>query len=209
MEGQSIEADSFVFVVCADAQIRGGLNARLKPLGLRRQVCKSADDFFDVVKPDSAGCVLLWLENAAADLELLKRMDDPKKHLPVVCISAHADMPMAVLAMKLGAIDFLDANCTDEQLSKAMHEAFCRHALRRKEIAYAAIARQRLSSLSEAHREVLKRIMSGLTNREIAQELTMSERGVEERRSKIMQTMQAKSLAELVRQVLAVENDGL
>jgi len=206
-EGLGVEADSFVFVVCSDARARGAVNTRLKILGLRQHLCKSIDDYFQMLQPHSAGCTLLCVEKAREDLELLARIEVPQRHLPVLCISTCADIPTAVEAMKLGAVDFLDANCTDRQLTDAVQSAFRRHRQWRREIIYVEGVRRRLAQLSPAHREVLDLLVSGQTNRDMAEELSLSVRGVEERRAKVMQVMQAKSLAELVRQVLAVEND--
>jgi len=140
----------------------------------------------------------------AADLELLRRLG-PDGHWPVVAVSDRASVATAVRAMKLGAWDFLEASCPDRRLAKVLKEAFCWEAEHRRRITLVARTRRRLALLNDGCRQVLEMLVDGRSNRQMAEELALSVRAVEERRAKVMHTMRARSLAELVRLFLLAD----
>ncbi|MGA2616525.1 MAG: response regulator [Thermoguttaceae bacterium] len=204
-----MEGEAVVWVVAGDSKARRALAARLKLLGLGWTVCRSADEFFEVSAPGRPGCVLLDVSRPEADLELLERRGARGQHRPVVGISGSADVPTAVRAMKLGAFDFLDQSCTNRQLAETIAEAIAHDAENRREIGQAETSRRRLSRLDDGLRQVLDLLLAGCTNREMAVELDLSIRAIEERRAKVMRTMRAKSLPDLVRQTLVAEGTRL
>jgi len=124
----------------------------------------------------------------------------------VVAISDRADVPTAVAAMKLGARDFLEASCPDRRLAKAIEESLRWEVEHRRQIVLVERIRRRRDLLQRGCREVLDMLVAGRSNRQMAEELGLSVRAVEERRGKVMRTMRARSLGELVR--LALTADG-
>jgi two-component system response regulator FixJ len=200
-----VDRESIVFIVGGDSRARRALAARVAWLDMPAKVCRSADEFFAIVRPADAGCLLLSISSPTVDLEILQRQGDEAVHLPVVAISELRDISLAVTAMKLGARDFLEQSCPDEQLAEAIEESLRWHASQRRHILRVQSIRRRLLRLDAGHREVLNLVVRGRPNREIAAELKLSARSIEVRRARIMQTMRAHSLAELVRQMTLVE----
>jgi FixJ family two-component response regulator len=197
-----------VIIVAGDAQARRSLTARVKGLGLAVKLCHSAEEFFVLVGPAGGGCILLDVSQPAADLELLRRLGPAEVHLPVVAISDRASVPTAVEAMKLGARDFLEASCPDRRLAKALDDGLRWEAEHRRQIALVERIRRRRDLLKPGCRQVLDLIVAGRSNCQMAEELDLSVRAVEERRGKVMRTMRARSLAELVRLALTAEGGG-
>lgn len=191
--------DPVVFLVSREAMPRRMLAARLKAAGLSTVLCRSAEEFFENYEPGKAGCVLLEVVRLPADLELLSRLGSRESHLPVVVISAVGGIETAVAAMKLGAMDFVETSCSDARLAEAIEECFLWDAAHRRKIAQAETARRRLARLEPRHREVLDLLIAGRSNGEIAEELGLSVRAIEERRAKVVKLMRARSLAELIR----------
>jgi two-component system, LuxR family, response regulator FixJ len=202
-----MDSDRIVFVVAGDAQARRRLIARLKDLRLPAKACHSAEEFLALDAPAAAGCILLDVSQPEVDLDLLRRLGPAESHLPVVAVSDRADVPTAVETVRLGARDFLEASCPDRRLSEAIEEGFRWHAVRRREIALVARTRHRLGQLTPGCREVLEGLVAGKSNRRMADDLGLSVRAIEERRAKVLRTMRARSLAELIRWALVA--DGL
>ena len=194
-----------VFLVAGDARARRALATRLSTLGPQTKTFRSTEEFFQVYAPGCAGCVLLDVSGSPVDLDLLQHLGQRGDHLPVVVISGQGDIPTAVRAMKLGALDFLEQSCSDARLAKAVEEALRWDADNRRRISQVEHVRRRLARLAPGHRNVLDMLVAGKSNREIAAELQLSVRSIEVRRAKVMQTMRARSLAELVRLTIIVE----
>jgi FixJ family two-component response regulator len=201
-----VESDAIVFIVAGNVQARRSLTARVKALGLPVKACHSAAEFCARGASAAGGCILLDVSQAAVDLELLERLGPREGRLPVVAISEQADVATAVRAMKLGAADFLEAQCLERRLAEAIEEALRWEAAHRRQIALVERIRRRKAKLAPAYREVLDMVVAGKSNRQIADELELSVRAIEERRAKVMRTMRARSLAELVR--MAVTGEG-
>jgi FixJ family two-component response regulator len=202
-----MEREPLVIVVAGDARARRSLAARVKGLGLAVKLCHSAEEFFALTAPAGGGCILLDVSQPA-DLELLLRLGPAEVHLPVVGISDGAGVPTAVEAMKLGARDFLEASCPDRRLAKALDDGLRWEAEHRRQIALVERIRRRRDLLNPGCRQVLELIVAGRSNCEMAEELDLSVRAVEERRGKVMRTMRARSLAELVRLALTADGGG-
>ena len=135
-------------------------------------------------------------------LELQRRLRDLKARLPVIVMTGHGDVPLAVEAMKSGAVDFIEKPFEDETLLSAIRSALARQAQASDRDARATAIQQRIAKLSEREREVLDRLVAGKANKVIAFELGISPRTVEVYRANVMTKMQAESLSELVRMAL-------
>ena len=197
-----MECEPVVFVISGDSKARRNLSLRLKQLGYDLRLCHSPEEFQQESSPRDAGCILLHVAHADVDLDWLTTLGQPEHHWPVIGIAAEADVETAVLAMKLGAFDFMLETCGDERLRAAVDEAFCRDADQRRLIARVQSIRRRLKLLAPPLRDVLDLLLEGKSNREIADALGKSVRSIEVRRAKVMQTMKARTLAALVRQTL-------
>jgi two-component system, LuxR family, response regulator FixJ len=194
-----------IFLICDKSQTRRRMAARLKQLGFQTQPFNSTEDFQDRSLPTEAGCVALCISDADDDLAWLKEVAASNSHWPVVAFAAEADVEMAVRAMKHGAFDFLLESCGDRRLAEAIDEAVRWDAVCRRQTATVQSIRRRMRQLAPPLREVLELLLKGKANREIAAELGLSERTIEDRRAKLMRAMNARSLAALVRQALLAE----
>ena len=142
-------------------------------------------------------------------IELLRRLRDMKVDMPVVVMTGHGDIAMAVSAMKAGAIDFIEKPFDDEIMLSAIQSAVARHAGASQRQARVADVRKRLEILSDRERDVLEGLIAGKPNKIIAHDLGISPRTVEVYRANVMTKMRADSLSELVRMVLLADNRGL
>jgi len=197
-------AEPVVFLVSDKSKTRRQLAARLQQLGFDVQPFSSTEEFQERSFPTDAGCILLCLSDPD-DLDWLKQSGANESHWPLVAVAADADVETAVRAMKSGAFDFLLESCGDRRLEAAIDEAFRWDALQRRQIATAQSIRRRLRQLAPPLRDVLELLVKGKSNREIAEELELSVRAIEDRRAKLMRTMKARSLAALVRQALLAD----
>ena len=195
--------DAIVFVIDDDASVRDSINLILSLKGLRTQLFSSAEDFLEAYRPEWRGCVLTDLQMPRmSGLDLQQAMRERGIPLPVVVLTAHGDVPTTRVAMKSGAFDFLEKPINDEVLldvlKNAIREDTHRHATERAGDAL----RSRLARLTPREREVLDLLVEGLSQREIAARLTISPRTVEVYKARMMEKLQCRSLAELIRVVL-------
>jgi two-component system, LuxR family, response regulator FixJ len=197
-----------VFVISGDSKARRHLELRLKQVDCDVRLCRSPDDFERNSSPHAAGCILLHFNHAEIDRQWLATLGKQEHHWPVICLAAEADVETAVAAMKQGAFDFLLEASSELCFRQAVEEALRWDSAHRRHIAHVQSARRRWMQLSQPLREVLDLLVKGRSNREIAEELNLSERCIEVRRAKIMQAMKARSLAALVRQALLAEGLG-
>jgi FixJ family two-component response regulator len=199
------DAEPVVFLICDNSKTRRQFATRLKLLGYEAQLYNSADEFQKRSFGTDAGCVLVFLTDPDGELQWLKEAGPCDGHWPVIALAADADVETAVRAMKNGAFDFLLESCGDRRLSAAIDEAFARDAVCRRQTATVQSIRRRMEQLPPSLRQVLDLLLKGKSNREIADELDLSERAIEDRRAKLMQAMKARSLVSLVRQALLAE----
>jgi two-component system, LuxR family, response regulator FixJ len=165
----------------------------------------SAEDFLQRYDGTKRGCLIADVRmTGMSGLELQEQMAARQVNLPVIVITGFADVPMAVRAMRAGAVTFLEKPCTEQELWDAIQMALNSEA-KSNELRHQLDAiEQRYATITPAEHQVLARLMAGLTNKNIASELNLGMRTVEMRRAKIMEKMNADSLPELVRLVLAV-----
>jgi two-component system response regulator FixJ len=200
-------ANRVVHVIDDDAAVRQSLAFLLSTAGLAVRVHASAVDFLKVLPEIQGGCIVTDIRMPEMDgLELQRRLRELKAGLPVIVMTGHGDVPLAVEAMKAGAIDFIEKPFDDEVLLSAIRSALSRHAKDSEREARLAVVRDRMKTLSEREQEVLERLVAGKPNKVIAHELGLSARTIEVYRANVMTKMQADSLSELVR--MALLQDG-
>lgn len=198
-----------VHVVDDDAGVRDSLGLLLESAGFSVQVYESATTFLTVAADLDAGCVLTDVRMPDIDgLTLQRRLAASNRRLAVVVMTGHADVPIAVEALKAGALDFLEKPFDDARLLAVVRDALASSQRARDERQTTADIAQRLSSLTPREREVLERLVAGQPNKTIAYDLGTSPRTVEVQRARVMEKMNARSLAELVRMVMALERSG-
>lgn len=196
--------EATVFVVDDDDAMRESLTWLIESVGLKVETYASADDFLKSYYPGRPGCVLLDVRMPGmSGLELQGHLQQQQVTVPVIMITGHGDVPMAVRAMKAGAIDFIEKPFNDEQLLESIRNALSIDDTRRDEQAFKAEIASRLAHLTPRESEVMDMVTAGKSNKEIANTLGVSAKTVEAHRAKVMEKMEAGSLAELVRLVVS------
>ena len=204
--------DAVVHVVDDDVAVRQSLSFLLASDGLPVRLHESAVAFLDAVKDATAGCIVTDVRMPGIDgIEFLRRLRGRGIALPVIVMTGHADVPLAVEAMKQGAIDFIEKPFDDDLFLAAVRAALQRHEQDARRGAHKAEVQTRFEALSERERQVLDGLVAGKANKVIAYDLGISPRTVEIYRANVMTKMQAGSLSELVRMALltgAAPGDG-
>ena len=198
-----------VHVVDDDADVRQSLAFLLSTAGHAVRVYDSAIAFLDAADGAQEGCLVTDIRMPGMDgLELQRRLKAMGLGLPVIVITGHGDIQLAVEAMKAGAVDFIEKPFNDEALLGAIDFALARHVKNVQHEAQIAGIRNRLKSLTEREQQVLGGLVAGNPNKIIAYDLGISARTVEVYRANVMTKMQADSLSELVRMVLLEQGTG-
>ncbi len=194
-----------VFVVDDDQAMRNSLKWLIESVGVAVESFASADDFLARYQTGRSGCLVLDVRMPGmSGLELLEHLVARKIRIPVVIITGHGDVPMAVRAMKAGAVDFIEKPFNDEVLLDAIRRALAYEERQRSHYTEHSQIEERLDHLTPREREVMQMVTDGKSNKEIANTLGVSAKTVEAHRARVMEKMQAGSLAELVRMALAV-----
>jgi FixJ family two-component response regulator len=197
-----------VFVVDDDATVRAAVARLLKAAGFRAEVVASAEEFFARPLPDSPTCAVVDLHVPGLDgldpQQILAGRD-----LPVVLVTSNGDVPTAVRAMKAGAVDFLTKPFDERALLDAVRRALDRAAETRRAGAERADARRRAGALTPREREVMDLVVTGMLNKQVAQELGIAEKTVKVHRARVMGKMGAGSLVELARMAGQLNGAGL
>ena len=192
--------DSTVFIVDDDPSMREALMRLLGTVGIRAQAFKTAQEFLATDHPDRPSCLVLDVRlPGLSGLDLQRELANMEPPIPIVFITAHADIPMAVQALKAGAVDFLTKPFRDQQLLDAVQQALARDRAAQDQRAELTKVRRRYESLSPREHEVMTLVVTGLLNKQIAAELGTSEATVKAHRAHLMRKMEAESLAQLVR----------
>jgi len=194
------ERKDIVLVVDDDEAVRQSLSLLLDSVGLRSECYPSASDFLEAFDEDRRGCLLLDVRMPGmSGLELQERLGEMRSNLPIIFLTGHADVPLAVRAMQAGALDFLEKPFNDQELLDRVHAALARDADSRREQGERHDVVKRIGRLTRREHEVMALVVEGLPNKVIADRLEISERTVEIHRARVMAKMQAESLAHLVR----------
>ncbi len=195
-----------VYVVDDDEGVRNSLRFLLKSVGLSARTLASAREFLDSYKPKQPGCVVLDVRMPGmSGLELQQQLNLRGAIIPVIFITGHGDIPMAVEAMQHGAFDFLQKPFRDQDLIDRIQRALERDARNRTSLEQHDRIRERFASLTPREREVLELMTQGKPNKVMAGDLGVSQRTVEIHRARVMEKTGAASLAQLVRMTMDLE----
>ena len=199
-------ADATVFIVDDDAAVRDALQLLLRSVGLASEAYASADEFLGRFDPDRPGCLLLDVRMPGiSGLELQQRLKERMSSLPIIFLTAHGDIEMAVKAVKAGALDFIQKPFRDQDLIDKVHCAIREDAQSRSQIREATEIQSRIESLTPRERQLLEMVVAGRANKVIASDLNISQRTVEIHRARVMKKMKADSVTDLVRMVIRSE----
>jgi two-component system, LuxR family, response regulator FixJ len=193
------DSSQIVYIVDDDPAIQFAMQALMESVDLPHAIFASADDFLQNESQQRAGCLILDIRMPGlGGLELQEELIARGNSLPIIFITGHGDVPMAVEAMQKGAIDFIQKPFRDQELLDRIRDALQTDRQRRNELDRHATVVQRHETLTKREREVFDLVVSGNPNKVIAYELGVSQRTVEIHRARVMEKMQARSLADLV-----------
>lgn len=189
-----------VFIVDDDPAIRIAMQALMESVHLQHEIFGSADEFLEQFNDDRAGCLILDIRMPGlGGLELQDLLVQRHSTLPIIFITGHGDVPMAVEAMQKGAVDFIQKPFRDQDLLDRIHHALKADRERRVEQRQHSEVAERVARLTNREHEVFDLVVTGKANKVIAYELGVSQRTVEIHRARVMEKMEARSLADLVK----------
>ena len=195
-----------IFVVDDDDAVRDSLRDLIDSVGLEVATYPSAHAFLEVYDNAQGGCLVLDIRMPGmSGLELQDRLNERSSSLPIVFITGHGDVPMAVEAMKRGAVDFIQKPFRDQELLDRINLALEQNRRRRAADETKQDIEERITTLTRREREVMEMVIQGKANKVIAIDLGLSQRTVEVHRSHVMDKMKARTLAELVRMNTTIE----
>jgi FixJ family two-component response regulator len=195
-----IDSEAIVFVVDDDPSVRRSLKRLIRSAGFTVESFASAQEFLDRPRPDIPGCLVLDIHMpGVSGLDLQDELGAAEVNLPVIFLTGYGTVPASVRAMKAGASDFLEKPVDDGALVDAIHQAVERNRRARLEQTEIREIQGRVESLSPREREVLGLLLTGMLNKQIASELGTTEKTIKVHRGRVMEKMQAGSMAELVR----------
>jgi FixJ family two-component response regulator len=204
-----MSADSdvpLVYVVDDDDAVRDSLGMLLKAIGLKYETYPSALDFLQHYQPTRHACLVADIRMPGlSGLELQQRLNEQGAQIPIIFITGHGDVPMAVTAMKSGAADFVQKPFRDQDLIDRIQKGLERDRERRAASAERDAIRARIALLTPREKEVMQRVVRGQANKVIALDLGVSQRTVELHRARVMRKLKMRSLAELVHAIDKLE----
>lgn len=205
-EAMTIQQEATVFVVDDDPAIRKSLRWLIESVGLKVQTHELASEFLESYSPDHPGCLVLDVRiPGMSGLELQEKLRERGYDIPVIIVSGYGDVPMAVRAMKAGAVDFLEKPVSDQVLLDYIQKGIERDIKNKANREQNKELVERKATLTRRENEVMKYVVSGFSSREIAEKLNVSFKTVEAHRAKIMKKMQAKSVPKLIQMELQIQ----
>ena len=195
-----------VFIVDDDEGIREGLSMLLETIGQPCELYSSALEFLESYDPNKSGCLVLDIRMPRMiGLDLQEKLKEIKSVLPIIFITGHGDIQMAVEAMRRGALDFMRKPFREQDLLDRINEALDSDAGKRKALVDRQQLNDKIASLTEREQQVFHRVANGEMNKVIAMDLAISERTVEVHRSQVMKKLKVRTLAQLVRIKMELE----
>jgi FixJ family two-component response regulator len=193
-------SDPIVFVVDDDPAIRESVKRLIMSVGLRVETFGSTREFLAMTRPQAPACLVLDVRLPdVSGLEFQRELADTNVQIPIIFVTGHADVPMTVRAMKAGAVEFLTKPFRGQELLDAIQEAIAKDRMAWNERAQMAELTARYATLTAREKEVLALVVTGLLNKQIAAELGTSELTIKTHRGRVMQKMEADSVADLVK----------
>jgi FixJ family two-component response regulator len=201
------DSQQTVYVVEDDEAVRDSLELLLKSDGKSVKTYDNATSFLKDYSEKMAGCIVLDIRMPGMDgMELQRKLNEKHSILPIIFVTGHGDVPMAVDAMKEGAVDFIQKPYREEALLEKIGAALAQDIEQRKTLGEKQEILRRVKSLTPREHEIMDRMIEGQANKVIAIELEISQRTVEIHRSRVMHKMGTHSLAHLVRMILSVKD---
>ena len=195
-----LEASPVIFVIDDDASVRKGVSRLLRSLGFEVEIFASAEQFLEREPYQGIGCIVLDVRMPGlSGMDLQDELNRAGHKLPIVFITGHGEIPMSVQAMKRGAVDFLSTPFDDKELLRAVNEAVATARRTEAQRADTGDALRRVELLTPREREILRYVISGMLNKQIAYRLDIAEKTVKVHRGHIMEKLGIGSVAELVR----------
>lgn len=198
------QPESIVFVVDDDASVLRAIKRLISSVGLSVEGFGSAQEFLAATTeiPNVPSCLVVDIRlPGISGLDFQRQLTELNIHIPIVFVTAHGDIPMTVRAMKAGAVEFLTKPFRDQDLLDAIQLALSKDRSRREHEAELSVLRERFASLTPREREVVRMVVSGMLNKQIAAEVGSTENTVKVHRSRAMEKMRAESLADLVKMI--------
>jgi len=195
-----------VFIVDDDREVRDALQLLMESVGLKVDCFESSQQYLDQFDPEKPGCLVLDVRMPGmSGLDLQARLAEERLCPPIIIVTGHGDVPMAVRAVQSGAMDFIEKPFNDQVLLDSVHRAIERDAQQRGDVSRLAEIEARFAKLTPREREVLELVVAGRRNKLIAADLGVSQSTVEAHRAKVMEKMEADTLSELMRMMLSLE----
>jgi len=196
-----------VFVVDDDEQVRDAMKLLMNSVGLQVETFASGEEYLEQFDPARPGCLLLDVRmQGISGLDVQERLVLEQVQPPIIIITGHGDVPMAVRAVKAGAVDFIEKPFNEQVLLDSVHRAIELDGEHRGRALQLADISEHLQRLTPREREILDLVVAGKRNKEIARELGISQSTVEAHRAKVMEKMQAESLSDLMRMMLSLQS---
>ncbi|TDJ54281.1 MAG: response regulator transcription factor [Planctomycetota bacterium] len=198
-----MEPEPVVFVVDDDAAVRNSLLRLIQSVGLKVRTFRSGEEFLEDFDPDAPGCLVLDVRmRGMSGLDVQKKLTAMGAPIPIIILSGHGDVPMAVRALKAGASDFMEKPFSPQILIDRIRQVIEQDAETRRQRAERKIIQHRLSCLSDRQREVLDLVVAGLTTNQIARRLSLSPKTVYAHRAEALGKMKTGSIADAARQLV-------
>ena len=204
---EKANVDTTVYVVDDDRAVRHAMELLMRSVGLHYRIFSSGGEFLDALPDQPAGCAVLDIRMPGiGGLDIQEKLVERGIDMPVIFVTGYGDIPMAVHAMQQGAFDFIEKPFRDQELLDRINDALQKDDSRRARSQEIEQLVSRSERLTQREREVMQLVVAGKQNKLIAHELDVSQRTVEIHRARVMEKMEAKSLAELVRMQLEMSS---